>query len=1424
MGALLAGVVGVVAAGAQSPQPRNQGATLPVSNEALLLTSRIEQALHVGDERLAAGLIDELAALGDGLVATPASRVYYPVWRQTLRLAQQFPDSAIELYRQLHDAETATLLDEARTRGDLDRLRRLFRRYPLSALWPQIGQELAAELLDRGRFGEAVGVLRDLLRAGASDDDSLRSQLVVALGGAGAIQPARRLLTALRSRSVAPPNPRRQQRLALLDRWLKELEHRQATAGGSISMALRRGALWTCPLQKDMREGSAGADDVAHAIDVLRELPAYRAAVGEGVLAIRAAGRLRVLDAETLVRLWGVDAEPEEPVASITPDARILGELAPARAAVEWSPETAALFSDHLGQAVSIAAGLVLAIEGTIGAEVPLTTGMFPGMGRTQASRRNELIARDPRDGHIVWRTADPPSNPLFDVAFQGVPLLLGGRLVAPIQRGDRLNLALIDPADGRLLREVPLIGPPTYFPAGGGRCFLLADATALYVCTGNGVVAALTPRELHWKWATVYPSTAVAAQVRFWWQPRQGPEPIHADPPILAGDLLIVAPGDARELLGIDRFSGEQRWHIPRDRYPFLLGATADGLMIGGDEVICLDLHSPNLRHPRWRSVPLAITGRGVVRGGRLFIPTATGIVVIDGNTGKVIADQEPALAGGDDAAPAWAARRPPRVANLALAGDALLAVTPRQVVKYPDPLATRARLAGATQPTGDARAALVLAWLDVFENHDRHALDRLANVQPHDRRLAAACDRLREVALLRQAANLPAGTQRLDLLRRARDLAAAPSLQAALSLQLGYTLEEMERYGAALAQYGEVLGRSNGGVIAARSEGLQVAAWLEAARHIAEIAPRTDRAAVEQLVEQIVAQEDPSDRSALALRHLYTALRDDPLRSLVGLHLACRKIPPEQKLRYLPDDTERWPPAVRRRLLLERWDAHVSLGMLDLARDDREAWAALDKAETGGQTPASRPAMPATLSASAQRRRVAALRLAQRKLQQDRGKPFTAALSRQWKAPACELLFDSRRPLAATSLWMLTADLSRRKITLVNTFKHQQAQRQTEDRLAHVSGLGASAGDMVRGGGEREAWPVTRFDPLAVVPVPGGVVCVGLGPERYAGRRQWERAVPAWRAIPDDYADRALACSAGFCLLPRRNRVEMLDWADGRLLWRRNLADLNVRRLDAVGNHLLLIGEDRRVWVIDARDGRHLRPVDTGPTTPRRVDVVADMLIVWGADHVVGIDARTLERVWGRACSAVVDTTPAAGQPWLAYRTRDSDNWRMFDVRSGKAVAGGTLGEFSAVTAIVAGGERIFVGGRVGWRDDQNRNVVSRIVTLDAHNGNMLWSREFCTGVTINATQLAANPRLIPVLLASAAEEQASDVETPAIQLVDKATGRLHDPLPIGDDFRRLTEATCEMMLIATPARVIVQAGGNLIAYGNSPLDRMP
>ena len=1424
------------------PEPdRRASATLPESNEALLLGNRVEQALDAADYRLAIELLEQMIRLRGGLVAAPASRTFQPPWRQAARLETQFPSEAVQMYRQLYDAEVQARFERAAQAADLETLRTLFRERRLSSTWPTIGIELAARLMDAGVYGEAVEVLQDLARSLPQSDPALTAQRVVALTLAGAWRSADRLLTELESPQRAPP-PQLAARLADLRDWYtvrRAAAHRPAEGAGAFHPLIAPEPAWALPLNEAAESHVGYGDDVrlADAIDTYRRLPLVEPLVVGDTLLVRQRGVIRAIDALTLTLRWQVD--------EILPEAVEPSQTWDAPAGAGIPPE----LSGHLRHTMAAAFGKLFTIEG-----VPAER---EGLGRhalevlDAGAGRNVLVARELQSGRVVWRSSADPSGPLFDVAFQDRPVIVGEAIAAPIVRGEELHLAVIDPASGGLLREVDVVGPPTDFPQGGGRCLLTVDETTVYVCTGHGVVAALDRRDLSWKWATVYPSTLAERLTRLWWQQPQVPTTeFGSDRPLLAGDLLIVAAADSSDLFALDRFTGRERWRMPRGEFAYLVGATEAGVVAGGAAVCCLDPDDPDGRPLRWRSLPLEISGRPTLREERLYVPTRNGLVVLDGRTGKVLFDQSLAGAANlDAAAPAdddarrravWdrlsAGRQADSLCHNLVACDwGLFAVSGNAIAKYPDPAATESycetlRLHEVDQP----RAALAMAWVEALEGAYESALSGLEPLTDLPPPLAQSRRRLLTqtyLALARSAAKIK---ERLGWLNRAAGLADSSDAGARLAMLIGQTLEEAGRWDEALAHYTTLIVNPDGPAGASAVDAVtRAAVWLQAADRLAAVLANQPHRAGGVLARAASAAGD--ERSAVGLQRLYVALASLRQREELAPTLLRLKLAPELALQYVPRDLDaRWPAPLRRELLLRRWDLHTALGMLDAAAVDREEWRQLWDQLSAGQ---------AALS-EAEKELLKTVERSAAKLEPARGVPFDESFTRQWFLPHTELLLDSRRPLDLVRPWILVRSRESNEIALIETFAYQEyAWRKHNYGLSQ--GAGARAAERVErertilgrrtgvDGARREAWPAVAHDHLAAVPVLGGLVCVGLGPERGAGTRLWEFAVPEWSDVPREIADRAVAGPLGVYFCPRDDRVVLVGWFDGQLWWQRDFAGLRIEQLALAGDRLVVVGEERQVWLLDALRGREVGVPPIESLTPRDVNVTAGTLLVWGDELAAGFDVGSLERLWLRPLRAARGGVPVHGRPWIAYAERGGERWQMIDVRSGLEVIPGGIGELGDVTALAESGNALLVAGRVVAQPEGGGPDLVRLAAFSLPDGAHVtaaagprglesaarWRLEVPTRVPVNLTQLVGHPQFIPLLLDRPQGDPAEAKAYPALQLVRKADGTLLARRPIGEDLRR-SEAECDMYLLCTPTRIIVQAYETLLAYGCSGL----
>jgi outer membrane protein assembly factor BamB len=1416
-------------------------ATLPESNEAMLLSSRVEEAVQRGDYRLAIELIDRIMKLPGELVAAPASRTYYPVWRQAQRLTTLLPPAGVELYRQLYDAEVAARFQQARDAADLDALRELFNGYRLSTSWGQIGRELVVRLLDQAAYGECIEILRELLAAGGADDVERRAQLAIALARVGALPAAHGELNALLAdpravaAGVAPG-------LQALRDWLSG-----PAGGGTPRAALDVGATLRAPLQWSLRLRSAepvGDDrELAAAVEFLRRLPLLAPVIADDVMVLRSRGMVVALDALTLTPLWSVTEigtpGAEDALGSGSRWSRNSvggrGDQPP------MSDDTHELLTHSLRHTLTAGLGMVLTIEALASPEPEVDVmgrRTFPARVNVQP---NELVARELRTGRLVWRTGLDAESPLAGVAFQDRPLLINGVVVAAIQRKDDLNLALIEPGTGTLLREMAIVGPPTHFNAIGGRALLAADETSIYIATGNGVVAAISRRTHQWQWATVYPSRIGEHLARLWWQPEVEADPPPIDRPVIADELLILAPIDSDDILALDRFSGRQRWRRPRGEYSFLVAALAGGLILGGQGVTCLDLSDGTT--VRWKSVPLEVTGRPAMWGSSIFVPTSRGICMIDGHSGKLVLDQYPrvpreterpaaGVAAGEATGMDPVRRIPDATQNLIASDSALFAVAPGRVVKYPDICATRA-CSEAAGRDGE-RHELALAWLDALSGSAAEALARLERLQPADSALVAARDQLLARVCIELARGATDGDEQLAWLRRAGQATRDSATAAELMRLVGQTLERAGRREDAVRHYADILlARSAPLLVDHDDSSLYTAPWLLASERMeALLAESTDadRAAfIGGVLEQARGAGEIS-----TIQRLRSAVAPFPEQREVGEALMLATLPPELTLRIMVDDDPAEPPELRRRLHLRRWETHVALGMMPEAAADRDAW----HERFAADAPAAQdePAPAADNAATPPEGDVVArIELAQRKLEQALQTPnFTSSFARQWKVEDVELILDPRDMLSNMRPWIFTRNNREAQIELRRAVHDGARLRQELDAV----GLPAqpSSGDFAvtlfpeREGedaaGRRTSWPALLYEQVAVVPARGGIKCIGLGPERGGGRKLWEFAIRSaeWEQIPRDFADRAAACPTGLCIAVRPDRLIMLDWFDGQIRWQRDFPGLTIRRVRVAGRSVVAIADDFQAVAVSVADGSRIRRLPPRYAALRACDVIGESLLLWDDESVAACEVEDLSLRWTMACRGVRSYLRVAGREWVAWRVRGSSAWTVCDVRTGEPALARTIDDVGDVTAMVVRDDVLYVAGRVTVSDEDS---PTRAVLLAAHqvpDGVRLWHQRIETGVDVNATQLAAHPEYIPLLrLGPMSEGELPDLTSMALELVERSSGRRLEPTPIGRDFKN-REHLCGPYLLATPARMIVQGNGCLAAYGNSRLSPEP
>jgi outer membrane protein assembly factor BamB len=299
------------------------------------------------------------------------------------------------------------------------------------------------------------------------------------------------------------------------------------------------------------------------------------------------------------------------------------------------------------------------------------------------------LVAIDLESGEVLWShenhalAGNKDAELLREMTIVSAPLVRGDRLYvgATLSRGTFHNrLVAFDRRTGKLLydtrlsngqQELNLFGRQLQEAAGTP---VAESDGVLYYGTNQGVIAAVDALLGTPLWATTYRVVPIPSTYLWFEAPRRWPR-FDNGPPLIVGDLVIVAPTDGFHLMALDRNTGAVVWqsrNFVGDRnFGFrprvLQAADAERVYVSGDAgVAALWLRDgPNRRagttawmQPFEGEEGDKGGGRGFLARNGLWIPTYTSIYRYHPVTGKLLeqhtragqdADQSVHLVAGD-------------------------------------------------------------------------------------------------------------------------------------------------------------------------------------------------------------------------------------------------------------------------------------------------------------------------------------------------------------------------------------------------------------------------------------------------------------------------------------------------------------------------------------------------------------------------------------------------------------------------------------------------------------------------------------------------------------------------------------------------------------------------------------------------------
>lgn len=846
-------------------------AVLYPSEEATTLMSRARQGIERGDWKLAVDSLQRIIELpGEHILASDGDS-FESARRQAQRRIASLPPTGLAAYRLMYDTEAAALLAKAADAHDLALLRSIVDQYLVTSVGDEAAAMLADWLIDEGQFAEAVAVLQ-LVKGIYPDSDlpqwALSGRLAVCYAGMGRRQKAESILKGvLASRPAGetastrpgampgtagkPASPRAgdgptpRDRLARIRAYVERPRSEAEAADLSAwpvayGRASRDGTLpavepsfteshaWVAPL--NLLDNSAEVEEFARRQKIL---PTASMVADGRLLVVKSGPVLQALDVDTFEVLWRRDLSPgrDDPaIIEATPGGRAGWQRTGAHAGrhdqLDSDPLVRLLLRDSVSAGLSIAGGLVFTLEWASDPPAVLPAQQqlrfWPGTTGLAATHPNRVVAYSLRDGRRVWESNTAlGESKLGLVEFLAVPIPVENYLVAPCRVNTDLYAMVLDPATGQVARHIYLCG------TGGGpfnSLYALQPCVAdgvVYIPTGRGVLVALEASTWTIRWAVRYDSGGEQAVENHWL-----PTPV-----IAIADSVLLAPLDADQLFCMDRATGEIRWRMERGDSRYLLGANDRFAWLGGEQVQLVDVETGKTV---WEKKLADPSGRGVVAGNRIYLPTVDGLVALDATSGERL-QLSPAA---DELV----------LGNLLVFNSTLYSTDATRTREFPDlergyAEALRRHQAEPAEPAH----AIRLARLELLRRSPAKALAALEKI-PADLKTASPrryeqANHLQVTAMLELAASgaVPSEQAR-RLLEEARQLAVSPrdAVDSALALA-DYHRRENRPLGACLQYLALALSPEGDQVISEGDEFHQRARSL-AVRGLADVAKALD------------------------------------------------------------------------------------------------------------------------------------------------------------------------------------------------------------------------------------------------------------------------------------------------------------------------------------------------------------------------------------------------------------------------------------------------------------------------------------------------------------------------------------------------------------------------------------------------------
>ncbi len=1371
------------------------------------LLTRAEEGVDRGDWKLA---IDSLQRVIDdptgSLIPRPDGAMengvlFESARRFATRRISTLGAEGLRVYRILYDGKASGLMRRAQTNDSRRLLRLVAQRFLLTRHGDDATEWLASLALDEGRPSEALALLSDLNDL-VPDSDLPQARVVAKMLVASALVGRSQDVAALISELEA-----RQAEGARLPGWYQDLasvvvELSRSDTGDS-GQTVRPSVLAATPWRYDLPGTVANLwrrildDDPTEPADFpLAQL----ASDGQTLFARKPAGCV-ALAADDLTVQWEVrfrDADDTmRPTRHVSPewiDPRYH------RYAGSWS-------RDDARSLISVAAGLVFFIDGTgrttytggdqVGSDLPLFGLGMVGALRAARPTGTRLTAVDAATGVVRWqrgRSADS-SDVLGEVQFSAAPIEVEGSIWVPYDtnRNKDLYVAILRPSDGAVIGNVLLGSVRKMNPIHRHATPLSHSEGVVYVPSQHGTLFAVDARDFTLRWATRYGTAPRGHDDNepFPWIPSR---------PIVAGGLVLLAPVDHHELLAFSASDGAFRWSTLQNYNSYVLGADSTRMWLGGRTVSCLSLADGTwLWHSQIAGVP---TGRGVLSGDVIHMPTSHGLVTLDRAAGTAIATEE------------LPETRTP-LGSLTCLGPAMFSLDPSSVRKFPDLQRTHAEALAQYEAAPDDIATVTrLAWAELLQGHAARALEVVAEFSelPSDGNSprVVAFDRVHFEALV--AAGRAHGEQpekALEYLFEAQRVAPTADQRLAVGIE---TAELQRSLGRSVDAYRTLFQLGLSTVpeqTVSFTDLVHVSARFDIGQRLARLATEMsvgDLALVDGDTKTVVADDLQRLSDGVDVRRVVDRLRAASDLSPVGagggrLRRALaewerRSERYERAEQYLREGVRRGPESATTVAALaglcNLYTAEVedAVELLVPCLDELEARFADRPRPSAAWGDSGRAGNPSEVSQGLVGDLVA----------QMRGAVNPEALRRYGDSGASRSAAPVRMRLTGEEAWSRPFTRGASTLRLVGFGKNRPPALRDRVLLYGTDGtlecLDVDTGKLLWDTQLRlpEAFEAVRRSnfadeqrrqgvadgQVAVLNGTDGLFAVGL----VTGRRLWAR--PYESAIDPSLAplyDRAMAAEDGFlAALPRDGRLTLMRLLDGSTVWERDLRGEPVAYVWMDGGRVLTCDASmRRVHLFDRQDGRLIEQILFRQPDPDygTVQLLRTGGLLCGpdstaeADGVIAYDLVDGGVAWQVEVDKPVQQLFEAKEGYLGIGLFGGDVW-IIDVATGEVLLNRHVTSGHPVV------DGVMVDGTLVVRVERRRGQLRtpELAGIDIATGEQVWYRDDLASVSNGPGFLTVVHGVVPTVVTLSrshvsAKRGRSRQDRAALMMIDVRTG---------------------------------------------------